>query len=916
MEAYYNVKQLEKLWAKKNAINGILYWLPLKQHLLDTMMVIDLLWEHWLSQSQRLYIVNASNVKEEYIIKKIVKFIGITHDLGKATPAFQIMSSFSNTKDLDVALIEQLELAGIRGLSNHNLISRNKTPHALASQVLLSSFGVNEGISSIIGAHHGKVIDRKSDVDNQLIVYEENYYNGGPLQAVWKEIHSALFAWCLSKVGISSVEEIPTITQTGLVLLSGLLIMADWIASNENYFPYFELGKPIVFDKNKRILTGWNKWHIDSNWVHEKKDISTLYQERFGFNPRSIQNKMSEIINDLVSPGIIILEAPMGIGKTEAALVAAEQLMPMSQIDGLYFGLPTQATSNGIFSRVKDWLASVSMSDNSIKSIQLVHAKAYLNDSYRDLKYQNNSNYSKEEGQVLAHEWFTGRKTALLDSFVVGTVDHLLMLALKQRHLALRHLGFSNKIVIIDEVHAYDAYMNQYLYQAIKWLGAYNIPVIVLSATLPIDRRNKLVKSYLQGSGYKFSHEVVKPKQWETESSYPLITYTDENKIYQKINLPIEFVNTVAIKKVTDEQIKEIVIDFLNCGGIIGIVLNTVKRVQSFAKDLLERISEDDITILHSGYIASERVKKEDKLVKILGKNGDRPNVHIVIGTQVLEQSLDIDFDVLITDLAPMDLLLQRIGRLHRHTNIARPEQFTLPTAYILGTNESFNFEKGSTNVYGQYLLIRTQYYLPNEIHLPKDISVLVQKIYNDQDLTLDKDLLNIYTKAKEKYIKEIVQKERKAKGFKLLDPNEPNEYSLIGWLKDLIPAESSEAGFAQVRDILDSIEVYVIKKHEDTYRLFDNQEEIEFTAIDNVISKKIAKQTLRLPLVLTMPDKIDQTIKELEQYNLKHLAFFLDNPWLKGALGIILDDNGEFVINGYRLTYDEKLGLEYEKED
>lgn len=128
------------------------------------------------------------------------------------------------------------------------------------------------------------------------------------------------------------------------------------------------------------------------------------------------------------------------------------------------------------------------------------------------------------------NSYFAGNKLSILDDFTVGTIDQLLLMALKQKHLMLRHLGFSNKVVIIDEAHAYSTYMNIYLDQALKWLGSYKVPVIILSATLPLKRRNELIKAYLLGQNKK-SKDIEKPMDFETEKSYPLLSFTDGNKI-------------------------------------------------------------------------------------------------------------------------------------------------------------------------------------------------------------------------------------------------------------------------------------------------------------------------------------------------------------------------------------------------
>nr|WP_165443905.1 DEAD/DEAH box helicase [Lachnoclostridium sp. Marseille-P6806] len=214
-----------------------------------------------------------------------------------------------------------------------------------------------------------------------------------------------------------------------------------------------------------------------------------------------MQRKLIEAISSCKEPGLIILEAPMGCGKTEAALLAAEQLAYQTKRSGVFLGLPTQATSNGIFPRIKDWLQRVHEETHEKMELRLLHGKAYLNEEYVNLTRvkRSDADESGEDSAFAVNEWFSGKKTAIMDDFVVGTVDQFLLTALKQKHLALRHLAFAKKVVIIDEVHAYDAYMSQYLQMAIQWMAAYGVPVLLLSATLSESSRLELTKSYLRG---------------------------------------------------------------------------------------------------------------------------------------------------------------------------------------------------------------------------------------------------------------------------------------------------------------------------------------------------------------------------------------------------------------------------------
>lgn len=916
----YTIEINSYLWAKKSEKFGRYWWLPLRQHLEDARRVSGRLWELWLNDGQRRLVIDSLSEPSEETAKQLVEFLAAVHDIAKATPAFQIKQGFANSVDLDIQLLERLERGGFTGISILKLPSPNKSHHALAGQTLLSWYGVNDDIHSIISGHHGKPIDKKWQFEEQSS-YLENYFQdedaGSPVHQKWKKIQVDIFQWALQSSGFEEVSDLPKISQVGQVILSGLLIMTDWIASNEEFFPLLSIDELEVKDQESRFANGWKKWFKNFPWDPESYfSLEELYLKRFGFDPRNVQRILSNVIEKTSDPGIFILEAPMGIGKTEAALVGVEQLAKKTGRNGLFFGLPTQATSNGIFPRINSWLSSIKDSLGESLSIRLVHGKAALNKEFSGLA-RNVDIDGEGNGSVFVNEWFSGRKTAALDDFVVGTVDQFLLLALKQKHLALRHLGFSRKVVIIDEVHAYDSYMSQYLLRAIQWMGAYGVPVIILSATLPIESRSKLIKNYIRGKGDTLSKKLIEDGVFQTDA-YPLITYTDGKEVKQFQNFKTGISKEVTVEKLDEENLDQLIHVLNQEDGVIGIIVNTVKRAQKLASKYVSKYGSERIELLHSNFIATDRMKKEDELVKMIGKGAERPKQKIIIGTQVMEQSLDIDFDVLISDLAPMDLLIQRVGRLHRH-DIKRPEQFSKPVLYVLGTDQELEFESGSEFVYGGYLLTRTQYYLPSILSLPDDISSLVQKVYDRNEIQLPVEFEIKYDHMKTKHEDKIKNKKNKSSVYKLDSPprnSSRRKYSLIGWLDSSAKDKGEEYASAQVRDSNDTVEVIALKKIGNGYGLFDDDIDLSNQVDDYNISKKIAKHTLRLPYALSYPRIIDDTIEKLEIENRKYLSDWQDQPWLKGTLGIIFNENSQYYLNGYFLRYDTKFGLIYEKEE
>lgn len=921
------INKLDALWAKKNRDkNNMPQWLPLETHLNDTREAMGFLWEHYLSQGVKDLIMKSMKTytyDKESLAKNLCMFLGAVHDIGKASPYFQLKESFRRDKELDELILEKLKSAGFKDLDKFFTADNSGVSHQSIGQFILLKRGVNITVADIVGAHHGRPVETSEIEDS---IHENHFYqnsdSSSEIHKTWFSLQGEIFTWALKSCGFSSTKDIPMLSQNGQVILSALLIMADWITSNESYFPLINIEEDKIDED--RIKKGLLKWNNDrtSLWEPLEVNVATIYEERFKlksgekFIPRDAQVKITEAIDSTENPGIVIFEAPMGMGKTEAALVAVEQLAKKTGRTGMFFGLPTQATSNGIFSRVNAWLENLRDDMSYKRALRLLHGKAALNEEFTNLPKSRNIHENEEESNknvVTVNDWFSGRKLTILDDFTVGTVDQFLLLALKQKHLMIRHLGFANKVVVIDEVHAYDAYMSVYLYQAIKWMGAYGVPVVILSATLPIGRRNKLIESYMVGAGYKF-RRLPKPDNFDNNEAYPLLTLNDSDKILQYDNFEKASGINYEINKLSKEDSEDIamLIEGITSQGVVGVIVNTVKKAQDFAKLCTDVFGEENVFLLHSLFIATDRYNKEKELLDLIGRGGKRPKFKIVIGTQVIEQSLDIDFDVLITDLAPIDLLLQRMGREHRHKRDDRPENLKEPKVYVLNSKD-YNFDIASTYVYDPYLLFRTEYHLPYRINLPNDISHLVQLVYSEKELALEYNLKDVYNKYSIDFKNKLKEKESKAKSYRL-GPPEVNKISDDNNIHDWIEysdknAEASEIkASAQVRDSDDTIEVIALKKCEGGYEFFD--EKGILNPLDNKTAIKMAQHTIRLPRAVYYGYGIDKVIKYLEDYYKENLSGWDNQNWLKDTLGIVFDENNEFRIFDKILHCDTKYGL------
>lgn len=908
------MKKFKSIIAKSNSTKK--KWLPLWQHSLDTYFVAEYLLERWLSDG---YLRNFFRKVGFDNIKKLAGLLALLHDYGKATVTFQTQI-VDECDELRILLEKQgIDLPT---LNDNELRGYKEMPHSIAGEILLLIKGFPLEIASIIGAHHGKTWANGIDIAEEISDYLEdddieglyrNFSFGLRLwgnkkhRSGWIEIQNEFYIWAMSLVDCKNLNELPKISDVEAVWLSGLIIMADWLASNETYFSlwtYMYEENGIVSRNYDEILNGIK---LPPIWKPNRQmDYVGLTKRRFGFEPNEVQKEVINTVINCNNLGILILEAPMGIGKTEAALIAAEEMSDNS-VSGMLFALPTQATADNIFSRILEWGAQQSKENHL--SIRLAHGLALMNEEYSALMRNENDAEKNvddyEDNHLIIHEFFNGRKKALLADFVVCTIDQVLMVALKQKHFMLRHLGISGKVVIIDECHAYDSYMNEYLERTLEWLGAYHTPVIMLSATLPSERRSALIDAYL---GNKYEKKDAK---WRKSISYPLLTWTDGNSIFQKkieYNYENRKVNIELLDNGNDIQkqlveIISIINDNLLLGGCGAIILNTVKKAQLVAKKIREIMPEKKVILVHSRFISEDRLEREKKILKHVGKASckkDRDGV-IVVGTQVIEQSMDFDVDILITDLCPMDLLLQRIGRLHRHCihDDIRPVNLKTPQCYILGAGKEL--DRGSISIYGEYLLLRTLYFIKNTITIPSDIAVLVQSVY-DEDHKIDEEIDNYKLAAEEERQKKNKLK-KDADVFRLKSPGRDSTMSCF--LKDGVLVDEEKAK-AQVRCGDAAVETIVLFEKDEYLTRNPSKYEDMLTLIkcpNELMCVDIAKQSLKLPTWV---------INNVE--NLIIPAEWQKSNALRNMPLLILNKNYEKILEGVKFKYELDNGLIIER--
>ena len=917
----------KNIWAKASNKSNDGLWLPLAIHMSDSANIARLLWQEWIPFSTQKLIAEefkGLNEKDAFTLgEKLLIFLAAAHDVGKATPAFQYGQSLRYTNEkLAQELMCAVESEGL--LIRDDLQLLNKIHHSLASQEILKRNGFGCDVAITLGGHHGRP---PSHPEIEMVDSYPNHtgFNDEGWCSVQRDLLNYAAVLSGSDISLLRSVKLPITVQ---VILTGLIIMADWIASDEQLFPYIEEPYYTEEDFSNRAYHAWRELGLPGKWgAGDRWKSEDLFKERFDkdFCARPVQRVAEHVAKDMKTPGMMIIEAPMGEGKTEAALVAAEILAEKFGLGGLFFALPTQATADGIFPRMIKWISKVASEYYENRSIFLAHGKSAFNTEYRQVKRNTinlygldsdgNEGKSSVKDGIIVHEWFNGRKKGLLSDFVIGTVDQVLMGGLRQKHLALRHVALANKIIIIDEVHAYDAYMGSYLHKALQWLGAYNVPVILLSATLPQERRKDLVNAYLNLDP-KQKGDSETQGSWASNPSYPLITYTDCKEVKQIASDTSSRKINVKIERIQEENLLAVLDSLTDGGGYIGIIVNTVKKAQKISESLRTKYGEECVYLLHSRFVSIERTLKEKEVREMISEKRKTPPYRaFVVGTQVMEQSLDLDFDLMITDLCPMDLLLQRIGRLHRHNN-PRPEKLKEAQCFVLD-QEDDGFDSGSEAIYGKYHLMNTHWLLPPSISLPGDIPVLVQSAYSQNGIEMPPGLQNEYREAKGLMDRNMDIKEEKAKAFQIKKPK-MGMNGLIGWLDwDKDDDSAGKAGEAAVRDTESSLEVIIIQQRGNKFYMLPINDILGGVEIpssdkpDERLCFTLAGCKITLPRYFSAQWQLSKTIRELEADNIRRIPTrWQESSWLAGELFLILDENNTALFNGKKLTYNNRLGL------
>lgn len=593
-----------------------------------------------------------------------------------------------------------------------------------------------------VAGHHGSLVsDSDKDDHNFGLGVDEISTKGLKLlQQARQQWLNELEVLFLKPAGLT-LDDSPPLLPDG-TLLAGFCSVSDWLGSSCEEGGFEFVSQPVDdlhcwFESRLAIAKQQlDRAGITGYQCSQNSTVQSLLKE--GYQPRQVQCLVEQLPK---ANSLTLIEASTGSGKTEAALAHAWQLLEHDLADSIVFALPTQATANAMFSRIET--AAPIIFEGQVNAV-LAHGRARFQQEFINLKQAVNSSpaQGKKEARVQCAQWLAeSKKRVFLGQIGICTVDQVLVSVLPVRHKFVRGFGIGRSVLIIDEVHAYDAYMYGLLEEVLKQQRIAGGSAILLSATLPDYQKQQLMSAWAGQAAYS---SFTEPQH----APYPLITsYAlnhQQHYSLESAQQPASTYVNIELETVSglmpDDDLLERMIQAAEQGAQVCLICNLVdvaqQAFQTLQKESAGRLDDDQLILFHSRFVFTDRQKKEEKVINLFGTEGERQQGHILISTQVFECSIDADMDWMISQLCPVDLLFQRLGRLHRHHN-PRPAGFEQPLCTVLVPPETEDYELHSV-IYGDSrILWRTQQLLINSgdvIEFPSAYREWIEPVYVEDD--------------------------------------------------------------------------------------------------------------------------------------------------------------------------------------
>ena len=877
----------KSVWAKSGELVGH----GLLAHMLDVAAVAERLVAREPAQSlQRA--AAAFKLPGNSAGRTIAAWVGL-HDIGKAIAGFQAKWPQGCAADMAAGLPFPPRLLAA---DQHDLASAYELP-----RLLHPCFGdLAPALAAAVSAHHGHFFDTKQVKDANRPAEPAGWI------AVRTEIFSTYLATLLPNCAATPLGtglDVPGLP--ALAWLAGLTSVADWIGSNTDWFPPGERAASLA-DHHARSLQladdaleaiGWPPYQALLPGTANTDDLIARIVGQPGLAARPLQSAADSLLQAAAAPVLLIVEAPMGEGKTELALLAHLRLQARLGHRGLYVALPTQATGNAMFDRTLAFLRAFGAGQRL--DLQLAHGGALLDDRLIELRGIHGGSDGRGD-TVQSSAWFSQRKRPLLSPYGVGTIDQALFATLNVKHHFVRLWGLSNRVVVLDEVHAYDTYTGGLIEALLRWLKALGCSVVLMSATLPRRKRDALLQSW-------GAHAAAAP-----DLPYPrLLMACGDQVLGQTCASRQQAPIALAALGEDLEGIAGLAARLLAQGGCGAVVVNTVDRAQKLFLALRAMVAQpQQVMLFHARFPADERSAREHAVLTVFGKHATRPSHALLVATQVVEQSLDIDFDFLVSDLAPVDLLLQRAGRLHRHER-QRPlahQQARLTVAGLLPERLPELKQTAWGVIYNPYILCRTWAFASREREwqLPQDIDRLVQTVYGDDELPndIDADALNFVEGEAYGIHRAKLMTEAQFALSAAVDAHAERQNAYVGK-----PGSEEGSGLGasnQTRLGDDTVTVLPVHMAADGWRL--QLSDPPFNPAlkpDPALARRMLARQLRLSRKAVVKALLAQEPPQ----------GFQDHPWLRDVRPLCLQD-GVLALGRLQVLLDPELGIVYRNDE
>lgn len=650
-----------RLWGKLDGMDGRY---PLLCHMLDTSAAALVIWDQWLRRGLRELITDAVAPGDESAARAAYATVAGLHDVGKANKIFQGQLYNSRGAVGVGEIVDELTQAGYDFTSPSSAIVGISIPPVYrtvmrrheAISLFVTSGTWPDGSDSVaapwagavVGGHHGRYHPRFGDGSKPARRGSAEGFLEQLAEGRWGIQQNACVEAVLAANGTTREQMALPLTgeksTTAILLLTGLVMLADWLSSGS---PSVTHGRSVTVDPTVDPA-GWVEERRSGYFEESIPKTLGLYVD-FDDPLNAIMGEFAGSLSPLqtaartIGRGLWIATETTGAGKTEAAMLRHATVPG----EGIMFALPTRATTDAMFDRMGGYFST------SNNAAALLHGHRSLNSFY--------TNAALEGAGLHSTSWLTDTRNALFAPVSVGTCDQVLLGSLAQKNSPVRLLALANRHVVIDEVHTFDHYQAALLEELLAWWGDTDTRVTLLSASLPVS----VARRYAQAYGAPGA---------EVTPRYPgHITVTASRASSEEVISQRSYLLQVKLHEVpTAELIEAHVSRALEYrrespNARIAVIVNQVGRSLEVGRRLAE--SGNRVIVLHSRMTAGHRAAVTRELHEVAGKTSGQRGV-IVVGTQIIESSLDLDFDYMLSDLAPAPSLIQRAGRLWRSTPV------------------------------------------------------------------------------------------------------------------------------------------------------------------------------------------------------------------------------------------------------